>query len=85
MPPRTRRSPIREFAAGFGHFFAGFAYWKRRPLLMLLGLLPAAIVGIVLAGLLILLGLNLGRISEWATPFADNWEAIWVVALWLGP
>jgi CysZ protein len=72
---------LREFAAGFGHLFQGFTYWKRRPGLMSLGLLPAAIVALVLGGLLILLAANLERIVEWATPFAQNWDITWVVIL----
>jgi CysZ protein len=81
MAASTRPSFFREFAAGFGHLIRGFSYWKRRPLLMLLGLLPAAIVAIVLGALLLLLGLNLERISAAITPFADQWDAIWIYLL----
>jgi CysZ protein len=81
MAVRTRPSFFREFAAGFGHLIRGFTYWKRRPGLMALGLLPAAIVGFFLLGLLTLLGFNLAGISEWATPFADKWDAVWIYLL----
>src|SRR4051794_22842415 len=81
MAASARPSLFREVPAGFGHLIRGFAYWKRRPGLMLLGLLPAAIVAIVLGGLLLLLTFNLGRIAEWATPFADGWDANWAMLL----
>ena len=68
---------MREFARGVGLLGRGFAYWKRRPGAMALGLVPAAIVGALLLSGLIALGIYLPRITEAATPFADTWPGLW--------
>ena len=39
---------IREFFAGFAVLARGFGLWRRRPWLMLLGLLPVVIVAAIL-------------------------------------
>lgn len=44
---------------------------------MALGLVPAAIVGIVLGGALTALGVFLPQITESATPFAEGWIPFW--------
>ncbi|MGX5696762.1 EI24 domain-containing protein [Agromyces soli] len=72
---------LREFAAGFGLVWRGFAFWRRRPDAMALGLIPAAIAFVVLAALLTALGVSLPRIVDWATPFADDWHAAWQTLL----
>lgn len=54
---------------------SGFAYWRRRPGRMALGLIPAAIVGAVLLGALIALGFFVPEIADAVTPFADTWPA----------
>lgn len=59
----------------------GFGWWRRRPGLMLLGLVPAVIVGIVLIAALVALALNLERIADAATPFADSWPSVGATAL----
>src|SRR5690606_3975555 len=46
-----------EFARGFGSIRHGFAFWRVRPGLMALGLLPAVIVAVVLAALLVVLAI----------------------------
>lgn len=51
----------------------GFGMWRRRPGLMVLGMVPALVVFAVLATALVLLLLNLGDLSSWLTPFADDW------------
>jgi CysZ protein len=73
-----------EFFGGFATLFRGFAYWKRRPDLMLLGLLPAAIVaaGIVVLAIVII-GAGEGFIG-WLTPFADAWDPAWRTVLRIG-
>ena len=48
---------MREFFGGFVVLGQGFRYWRKKPRLMLLGLLPAAIVALVLLALLALLGI----------------------------
>ena len=52
----------------------GFALWRTRPRLMLLGLLPALIVLLVVLAALLALLLNVGDLVSWATPFADDWS-----------
>ncbi len=64
---------MREFGRGIGMLFAGFGWWRRRPGVMALGLVPAALVGIVLVGLLITLAAFLPGLADATTPFADSW------------
>jgi CysZ protein len=68
---------MREFISGAGMLGRGLALWRRIPRTMALGLVPAAIVGIVLFAGVVALALNLGWITEWATPFADGWPGLW--------
>lgn len=68
---------IREFAAGFGLLGRGFGFWRRRPRVMALGLVPAAIAFVLLAAALITLGVQLPWLVDWATPFADRWDTFW--------
>ena len=58
---------------GAAYLLRGFGMWRRRPGLMLLGMVPAAIVFAVLGGLVVVLLLNLGDLTGWLTPFADGW------------
>jgi CysZ protein len=63
-----------EFFGGFATLFRGFAWWKRRPDLMLLGLVPAVIVAAgILALAILIIGTGEGFIG-WMTPFADAWD-----------
>jgi CysZ protein len=68
---------MREFFAGVGMLFAGFGWWRRRPGIMSLGLVPAAIVALVLTAALIALGFALPWIVTSATPFAEGWVPLW--------
>ncbi|WP_461473918.1 EI24 domain-containing protein [Microbacterium sp. HJ5] len=68
---------MREFARGMGMLGQGFASWRRRPGLMALGLVPAAIVGLVFLAGLVTLGSFLPSIAEAMTPFADGWPGLW--------
>ncbi|GAB4005882.1 EI24 domain-containing protein [Nocardioides ultimimeridianus] len=64
---------------GFGHgvrlLLHGQGLWRRRPRLMLLGLIPAALVAVVMVALLIALLLYVDDLVTWATPFADGWAS----------
>lgn len=60
--------------AGAGYLLRGFGMWRRRPGLMVLGMVPALVVFAVLATALVVLLLNLGDLSSWLTPFADDWD-----------
>lgn len=66
---------VREFFAGFSVLGRGFAMWRRRPGLMLFGMLPAVIVAIVFAAVVVLLALNIEAVTAFVTPFADGWDA----------
>jgi CysZ protein len=72
---------MREFFGGAAMLGRGFAYWRTRPALMALGLVPAAIVGLVFVAGLTALGVFLPAITEAATPFADDWPGIWTAVV----
>ena len=68
---------LREFGIGVGMLLTGFRFWRTRPRLMALGLIPAVIAFLVLAAALVPFGLSLGVLTDWATPFADGWISPW--------
>jgi CysZ protein len=72
---------MREFFRGVGLLGRGFAYWRRRPGLMALGLVPAAIVGALFLAGLVTLGAFLPALTEAMTPFADAWPGIWATVI----
>ncbi|GAA3673840.1 hypothetical protein GCM10022237_36700 [Nocardioides ginsengisoli] len=63
------------FARGAGFLLRGLRLWRERPRLMLLGILPAAIVAVVVLALLATLAFTADDLIDWATPFADDWDA----------
>ncbi|RNE64159.1 EI24 domain-containing protein [Cryobacterium tepidiphilum] len=63
-----------RFFAGVGYLGQGFRLWARSPRLMLLGALPALVVGAVYTAALVVFALNLPAISAWLTPFASGWD-----------
>jgi len=71
--PARRAGPLRRAARGAGYLGRGLRMWITSPRLMLLGALPALIVGVVYVALLALFAANLDAIAAWATPFADGW------------
>lgn len=62
-----------QILGGAGLLGQGFGMWRRRPRTMALGLVPAVIAFILLAAALVTLGVNLPRLVDWSTPFADSW------------
>jgi len=68
---------VREFFAGAALVFRGFATWRRRPGLMLFGMLPAVIAAAIIATVLILMGLNAEQWAVGLTGFAEGWDAGW--------
>ncbi|MER3392578.1 MAG: EI24 domain-containing protein [Microcella pacifica] len=74
-------SIVREFIAGASLVFRGFATWRRRPGLMLFGMLPAVIAAAIIATVLVLMGLNAQDLSAVLTGFAEEWDAGWRDAL----
>ena len=80
MPPDSssaRPTAAREFFAGAGFLGRGLKMWSTSPRLMLLGALPAFIVGIAyVAGIVVLL-VNLETIAAAISPFASGWDEPW--------
>ncbi len=72
---------ISEFFTGIRFLGRGFGYWRIRPGLMVLGLIPGVIALLLLIAALLPLLLSLGFITEWMTPFADGWDPFWATAL----
>ena len=68
---------MREFVRGAALLGRGFGFWRRRPGLMMLGLLPAAIVGALFLARLIALSASLPGLTDAMTPFADAWPSLW--------
>jgi CysZ protein len=68
---------MRNFFAGVGVLFGGFAWWGRRPGVMALGLIPAAIVAVLFSAGLIALGVSMPWIVTSVTPFAEGWVPVW--------
>lgn len=73
----ARTGVLRRLAAGAGFLGRGFGLWVTFPRLMLLGALPALIVGVAYLAGLVFLAVNLGTIADAATPFADGWAEPW--------
>jgi len=78
-PQTTTRAAgvVSEFFSGFGTLFRGFSWWKRRPGLMWLGLLPALIVAVALIALILVIAANAEGIVGFVTPFANTWDPGW--------
>lgn len=70
----ARPGVVSSFLEGIGILFGGFRLWGTSPKRMLLGMIPAAIVGVVFLALLVVLAVNAVTITDWATPFADRWD-----------
>lgn len=89
MAKRTRTHPrasrvtaiARDLVAGAAFVLRGFATWRRRPGLMLLGMLPAVIAAAVIVTLLVTLGLNAEQWATAITGFAEGWQNDWRDAL----
>jgi CysZ protein len=62
-----------ELFSGVGYLARGFGMWITSPKLMLLGAIPALIVGALYVTAIVILAINLDPIVVWATPFAENW------------
>lgn len=75
--PNENRTVAREFFAGTGFLGRGLRMWVTSPRLMLLGAVPALIVGIVYLVGIVLLIANLESISALISPFAGNWGEPW--------
>lgn len=66
-------SAVREFFAGVGTLARGFGFWRVRPGLMWLGLVPAVIVGAVIVAAVVVLVVFLEPLTLALTWFAADW------------
>ncbi|KAB1650119.1 EI24 domain-containing protein [Pseudoclavibacter endophyticus] len=66
-----------DFFLGLRLFVRGFGMWGRSPRLMALGAIPGLIVSAVYLAAIVTLAVFVPGIAEWATPFADEWDAVW--------
>ncbi|MBH0115572.1 EI24 domain-containing protein [Salinibacterium sp. NG253] len=73
IPSQRRPSGIREFFIGASFLFRGFRIWITAPRLMLLGMVPAAIVGVIAIAVLVTLFANIQSVASFLTPFANDW------------
>lgn len=64
---------MRDYLDGAACLGRGWRLLRRRPRLLLLGMVPALIVWLVLATAFVLLVLHLGDVAAWLSPFADDW------------
>lgn len=72
---------VNEFFAGVMLLLRGFGFGGRRPGVMLLGLVPAAIVFALIVAGLIALGFNVAALVEWLTPFDESWPEGWQIVV----
>lgn len=68
---------FRHVITGLRILARGFGFYLTRPTLMLLGALPALIVGIAYLAAIVLLANGVGPLAEWLTPFAEPWDEAW--------
>lgn len=68
---------MREVLEGARLLLRGWGYWRRRPGVMALGLVPAALVGAVVAVAIVVLLVHLADVAQWVTPFAQDWSPVW--------
>jgi CysZ protein len=79
--PIPAPGPVRRAFAGVGFLRKGLSMWITSPRLMLIGAIPALIVGAVYVVGIVFLAINLNSIAEWVTPFAADWAAPWRTAV----
>jgi CysZ protein len=72
---------VSDFFSGARLLLSGFGWWRRRPGLILLGLIPAAIVSVLLGAALLSLAAGLVPLTTTLTPFADAWPGFWAVLM----
>lgn len=65
---------MRRFLAGTVYLGRGLRLWGTSPRIMLLGAVPALVVGAVYVTAIVLLASSLPEVVAWATPFADTWS-----------
>jgi CysZ protein len=73
----ARLGAIRRFFGGVACLGRGFRLWGTSPRLMVLGAIPAIIVGAVYTAAIVVLAVNLTTVAGWITPFADGLGQPW--------
>ena len=73
----VRLGPIRRFFGGVACLGRGFRMWGTSPRLMVLGAIPAVIVGAVYVAAIVVLVVNLPFVASWITPFAEGFGESW--------
>ncbi len=68
---------MRDFTLGIRFLGRGFAFWAKRPKVMLLGAIPAVVSTIIIGACLIVLASHLPGLTAWLTGFADAWSSGW--------
>ncbi|MEV6344478.1 EI24 domain-containing protein [Actinoplanes sp. NPDC051851] len=68
---------VRQFVTGAGLLGRGLGIVMSSPRLLLLGLLPALLAGVLYTIALVVLIRFLPDISGWVTSFADDWSTFW--------
>nr|WP_240742052.1 EI24 domain-containing protein [Micromonospora zingiberis] len=71
----TATSTARRFAGGAALLLRGIALYVRNPGLMLLGVVPALISGVLFLAAYATLVVFVGDLAAVVTPFADDWPA----------
>jgi len=74
---KRKRRVFSEFFAGASLLGRGLKVWATAPRLMLLGMIPAMIVGSLFFAGFVVLAINLDTLAELTTPFASTWEEPW--------
>ena len=64
-----------QFFSGVRLFLRGAGICFRNPRLMLLGMIPALIAGLLYLAAFVALAWNVADLAAWVTPFADDWSA----------
>lgn len=72
--PSKRPTVFSEFFGGASLLLRGLKVWGTAPKLMVLGMIPAVVVGALFLAGFIALGVNLERLAELVTPFASPWD-----------
>ena len=67
------RGVVRRCLGGMAALGHGLRMWGTSPRLMLLGAIPAFIVGVLYTAAIVVFILNVDTVSAWITPFAEDW------------
>jgi len=72
---RERKRPTRDFFTGVSFLLRGVGMYARSPGIMLLGLVPALIAGVLLVGSFVALAYSIDDVATFITPYAGSWNA----------